>query len=213
MTDRFVAVLAPAPGTPSAAPPGLDPEAFRLAMIEDAYEVAAGLDFVLPALILAPPGQPAAEEIVWPGTEIVRTDSRPIPAALARFQALGAAQAVIVAGDAPDIPALHIGKLFRALTHAPAAAAQAHKTAGPAGLVALGVRLPLPEWLAGALQTIDLDTPDAFAALRAAAPRSGLVQSAPGWHRLRTRADINRLDPGLEGWENTRALLTGRPLG
>jgi hypothetical protein len=35
-----------------------------------------------------------------------------------------------------------------------------------------------------------------------------MIATAPGWHRLRTPADLTRLDPGLEGWDNTRALLS-----
>jgi hypothetical protein len=38
------------------------------------------------------------------------------------------------------------------------------------------------------------------------------MPQGPGWHRLRTPDDLRLLDPGLEGWENTRALLEGHPL-
>jgi hypothetical protein len=42
--------------------------------------------------------------------------------------------------------------------------------------------------------------------------RAGAGAAAPavvsGWHRLRTPADVASLDPGLEGWETTRALLS-----
>lgn len=207
MTDRFVAVLAPEEQC-AAAPPGIDPDEFGLALLEDTYEVAAGLEFVRPALILPPLAQPAAEEITWPGTLVVRPGTAALPAALDRFHEWGAAEAAILAPDAPDLPPLMIGKLFRALSHAPAAACRADG----GGLVALAVRLPMPDWLPEALQGIGLDTPDAFAELRAAAPRPGMVQSAPGWHRLRRPEDLRRLDPGLEGWENTRALLSGQPL-
>lgn len=207
VSDRFVAVLAP--DRPCvAAPPGTDPQEFALALLEDTYEVAAGLEFVLPALILPPSAAPGAEEITWPGTEVVRPETSALQTSFDRLHQLGAAQAAVLAGDAPDLPALLIGKLFRALGHAPAAACGADG----GGLVALAVRLPLPDWLSEALQAVGLDTPDAFAALRAAAPRPGMVQSAPGWHRLRSPADLSRLDPGLEGWENTRALLSGDPL-
>ncbi|GAA2419722.1 hypothetical protein GCM10010191_33580 [Actinomadura vinacea] len=197
-------------------PPGVDPEEFRLALLEDTYEVAAGLELVMPALVLDPPAQPAAESITWPGTAVVR--ERGLAAAFAALHALGADEAVLLAPDAPDLPPLLIGKLFRALGNAPAAACQAE---GPrnrpgrgtsAGLVALAARLPLPAWLAAALDGVDLDTADALARLRAAAPRPGLVPQGPGWHRLRTPADVRLLDPGLEGWENTRAILEGRPL-
>ncbi|WP_284454825.1 hypothetical protein [Actinomadura madurae] len=39
------------------------------------------------------------------------------------------------------------------------------------------------------------------------------MPQGPAWHRLRTLDDLRLLDPGLEGWENTRALLEGHPLG
>jgi hypothetical protein len=200
VTCRYVAVLVDSAG--NASPPGVDPAEFRLALLEDTYEVAAGLDLVTPALVAAPPISPEIESITWPGTPIVPAEG--LGEAFARLHELGAEQAAIIAADAPDLPPLLIGKLFRALSHAPAAACPAED-----GLVALAAWLPLPDWLRTALDTVDLDTPDAFERLRAAAPRPGLVQSGPGWHRLRWPADIARLDPGLEGWDNTRVLLGG----
>ncbi|MEU0572030.1 hypothetical protein ABZ297_42435, partial [Nonomuraea sp. NPDC005983] len=56
----------------------------------------------------------------------------------------------------------------------------------------------------------DLDDPDLVATLRAQAPGRRMVATGPGWHRLRTPDDLGRLDPGLEGWESTRALLRAR---
>ncbi|SEF84312.1 hypothetical protein SAMN04489712_102239 [Thermomonospora echinospora] len=207
MTTRFTAVLAmPPPGR--AAPPGVDPDELRLAMLEDVYEVVAGLELVTPALVLHPPHQPDAEAVTWPGTPILR---EPDPAAALQAMAdLGAEEAALVVPDAPDLPPLLIGKLFRALGSAPAAACPA--TGG--GLVALAVRLPVPGWLAEALPALGaaLDAPDALARLRTAAPGAGLVRKTPGWHRLRDPADLGLLDPGLEGWENTRALLASHPL-
>ncbi|MFI0411169.1 hypothetical protein [Actinomadura sp. 3N508] len=214
---RFAAVLS-RPGRPPAVPPGIDPREFRLALLEDTYEVVAGLELVTSALVLDPPDQPDAEAVTWPGTPIIREPT--LASAFAALHALGAGAAALVAPDAPDLPPLLIGKLFRALGHAPAAAcaAQPDDRGGPhdqgarGGLVALAARLPLPGWLAAVLDDVDLDTPDALARLRAAAPRPGLVPQGPGWHRLRTAGDLRFLDPGLEGWENTRALLEGHPL-
>ena len=114
---------------------------------------------------------------------------------------LGADSVAVVAGDAPDLPGLLIGKLFRALSPADAAVCPA---AG-GGLVALAIKLPRPVWL----PDVDLDEDDALERLRAAAPRRHAVGLAPGWHRLRTPVDVHRLDPGLEGWEATRRLLSG----
>ncbi|TDB79638.1 hypothetical protein E1264_35265 [Actinomadura sp. KC216] len=204
------------PGRPPDVPPGIDPREFRLALLEDTYEVVAGLELVTSALVLDPPDQPDAEAVTWPGTPIVREST--LAGAFAALHALGAAAAALVAADAPDLPPLLIGKLFRALGHAPSAACAAQpndhdgRPATQGGLVALAARLPLPGWLATALEDVDLDTPDALARLRAAAPRPGLVPQGPGWHRLRTARDLRFLDPGLEGWENTRALLEGHPL-
>lgn len=219
MTDRVGAVFAPPPaagvdrraGEPGggAVPPGVDRDEFRLALLEDTYEVVAGLELVRPALILAAGEWPAAEAVTWPGTPIVRAGH--LAAALDRLRELGADEAVVVAGDAPDLPPLLIGKLFRALGHAQAAVCPADG----GGLVALAVRLPAPSWLfhgvAGSGFEL-FDEPDALRLLRSAAPRPGVVQAGPGWHRLRAPVDLGLLDPGLEGWESTRALLSGRPL-
>lgn len=205
---RFAAVLSFPARNGGAPPAGVDPDEFRLALLEDAYEVVAGLELVTPALVLDPPHQPDAEAVTWPGTPIVREGT--LAGAFAALHVLGAESAALVAPDAPDLPPLLLGKLFRALGSAPAAACQA-EGAGQ-GLVALAARLPLPGWLAAALHDVDLDTPGALSRLRAAAPRPGLVPQGPGWHRLRTPADLRFLDPGLEGWENTRALLEGHPL-
>lgn len=214
MTDRVAAVFPPRPGPAGArqgaAPPGMALDEFQLALLEDTYEVVAGLELVTPALILADGEWPAAEAVTWPGTPVVSAAG--LDVALERLRELGAGQAAVVAGDAPDLPPLLIGKLFRALGHAHAAVCMA---AG-GGLVALAAPLPAPEWLFHAVAESGFglfDRPDAFDRLRAAAPRPGLVQSGPGWHRLRTPADLEFLDPGLEGWESTRALLSGRPLG
>jgi glycosyltransferase A (GT-A) superfamily protein (DUF2064 family) len=194
VTDRFTAVL----GRPETVepPPGVDPDELRLALLEDTYEVVAGLDFVTPVLALTGP-DPGAEKITWPGTRVLHVDG--LEALLRALHELGAEQAAVVAHDAPDLPALLVGKLFRALGGGRVAVCPAEG----GGLVALAARLPAPGWLAG----IDLDTPDATVRLRAAAATPGAVRSAPGWHRLRSPADLARLDPGLEGWENTRALL------
>jgi hypothetical protein len=178
-------------------------------MLEDTYDMVAGLDLVTPALILNRGEWPAAESVTWPGTPVLPAAA--LSDAFARLQALGADQAAIVAADAPDLPPLLIGKLFRALGHAHAAVCPA----ADGGLVAVAVPLPAPEWLRDFATYADFglfDLPDAFARLRAAAPRPGLVQTGPGWHRLRAAADLAFLDPGLEGWESTRALLAGRPL-
>jgi hypothetical protein len=106
----------------------------------------------------------------------------------------------VVAPDAPDLPALLLGKLHSALTSAQVAVCPAEG----GGLVAIASRLPVPEWLRAADPM--LDDADVLARLSAAAPRRSFVVGA-GWHRVRSEEDLHRLDPGLEGWEATRTLL------
>lgn len=189
--SRVVAVLVTA-GMADAAPPGVDPDAFLLAMAEDTYEMVAGLELVRPVIVSA--GVPGLDDIAWPGTPVLSVGS-PSDA----FAALPPAdEAVLVSGDAPDLPPLLIGKLFRELGRAPLAVCPAEG----GGAVAVAARLPVAEWAAP-----DLDEPDVVAAMRRRAPGPRMVATGPGWHRLRKPEDVSRLDPGLEGWDNTRALL------
>lgn len=197
--ERVAAVLVTADAG-AAAPPGVDAAAFTRAVAEDTYEIVAGLDLVTPALVTTIPGM---EEITWPGTAVIPIppEEDPTPTAFAAIaRALpDAEQAVLVSADAPDLPALLIGKLLRALGRATIAVCPADG----GGAVAIATRLPYPDWA-----TAGLDTPDVLRRLRAAAPRRGAVAAVPGWHRLRDPADLHRLDPGLEGWDNTRDLLS-----
>ncbi len=62
-------------------------------------------------------------------------------------------------------------------------------------------------WRPGSPPTCSTSIDTSAAALSAAAPDRSRVAVAPDWHRLRTPADLARLDPGLEGWEETRVLL------
>lgn len=204
MTERIVAVCA-GPECGQGAPPGIDPEEFRLAVVEDTYELVAGLDLVTAAIAAPAADRAAIEELCWPGTPIVEIDAPaggavPARAVLAALAALGADQAVVVAGDAPDLPGLLIGKLLRGLGGSPVAVCPAEG----GGLVALAGRLPVADWLGD----VTVDEADAVDTLRAAAPRSADVHVGPGWHRLRNPADVAALDPGLEGWPATRLLLS-----
>ncbi|MFB9206058.1 hypothetical protein ACFFV7_33025 [Nonomuraea spiralis] len=195
MLTRIVAVLVH-DHMAQAAPPGVDPREFLEAVAEDTYELVAGLELVTPVLITSVPG---LEEIVWPGTEIITIEpGEPLRAVLGR---LPGDQAAVIGADAPDLPPLLVGKLFREL-------GRAEITVCPAeggGAVALACSLPLPGWA-----DPDLDDPDVVATLRAQAPGPRRVATTPGWHRLRTFGDVERLDPGLEGWDNTRALIAAR---
>ncbi|WP_327047761.1 hypothetical protein OG320_07750 [Microbispora sp. NBC_01189] len=209
MLTRVVAVLV-TPGMAGAAPPGVDPAEFLTAMAEDTYEMIAGLELVRPVILSA--GVPGLAEIAWPGTPVL-----PIGSPTGAFAALAALsearadeagadeagaetadEAVVVSGDAPDLPPLLIGKLFRELGRASLAVCPAEG----GGAVAVAARLPVPGWAAP-----DLDEPDVVAAMRRRAPGPRMIATGPGWHRLRKPEDVTRLDPGLEGWDNTRALL------
>jgi hypothetical protein len=204
VTRRLVAVLAGSAAFPAGE--------LRMAMVEDVYETVAGLELVEPALVVVhgDPDADALADLTWPGTAVIGvTATGPLlPSALAGLEALAAraasadgGQVTVVAGDAPDLPGLLVGKLHRALGSAEVAVLPA---AG-GGLVALATRLSVPSWVAGA--GVELDTVDAVARLRAAAPRRTAVSVGPGWHRVRSAADLATLDPGLEGWEVTRAVL------
>jgi hypothetical protein len=204
LSGRFVGVLVHGGPSP-AAPAGVDGRRLRRALAEDTYEVLAHLELVTAALALCPPEQDDVADIGWPGTPLLGV-ARGEPAeealgVLHGLAGLGARAAAVVADDAPDLPALLVGKLFRALGSAEVAACPA--VGG--GLVALASRLPPPQWLAGA--RTGLDTPDALALLAAAAPTRRALGVAPGWRRVRGPADLRLLDPGLEGWETTRAVL------
>jgi hypothetical protein len=67
--------------------------------------------------------------------------------------------------------------------------------------------VPLAGWLP---DDVRLDDPGALARLRAAAPPRALTVG-PGWRRVRAPVDVQRLDPGLEGWDATRAYLATQP--
>ncbi|MEO3782171.1 hypothetical protein ABGB12_02500 [Actinocorallia sp. B10E7] len=192
---------------PVQAPPGVDPDAYRRALLEDVYELAESLEQVRAVMAAPAPLRAEAEELTWPGAPVL-TARTPLEVLEALAATGHATEAAVLAPDAPDLPGLMVGKLFRALALAPAAVCPA-----PEGLVALAVRLPLPSWLAAALGGLTLDTPDALARLRAAADFPGQVQRVPGWHRLRSPSDVRLLDPGLEGWENTRLLLSAPARG
>lgn len=198
MTRRLVGVLA----LPAPYPTG----ELRAAMVEDVYETVAGLALVEPVLVVraTDPEADALAELTWPGTEVLRMpgDDSAAEPVLEALAALGGDEVTVVAADAPDLPGLLVGKLHRGLGSADVAVLPA---AG-GGLVALATKRPVPGWVSGT--EVGLDTGDAVAGLRGAAPRRTAVSVGPGWHRVRAPADLDALDPGLEGWEVTRALLS-----
>lgn len=197
MTRRAVVVpLAP----PAWSPPGIDPDAWRHALAEDMVDLLAALAEVEPAVACVPADRALAQALVWPGMRVYELPDLTVASVLAAAGQDGYEQAAIVSPDAPDLPAMLIGKLLRPLTTRTLAIAPA---VNGAGLLGLAARLPTPGWL----PAVDLAGADA-AQLRAAAPRPSDVAVSPGWHRLRGPDDLRRLDPGLEGWEATRALLS-----
>ena len=217
-TRRVALVLVEAAdGVVGRPPPGIDPAAWSQALVEDTYEVVAALAESRAGLAGPASRLPELALLTWPGAVLV--DCTPVPIAgappagappaapLVVASALtGSADVlVLLAPDAPDIPALHLGKLFQALEHAQLA----WSPVADGGVAALGFALPLAAWVQALAPVLDGDP----AAWRAAAPRPGAAVATPGWHRLRSPADLRHLDPGLSGWEQTRALLAGRPLG
>lgn len=177
-----------------ASPPGVAAAAFERACLIDTYEVAADLVGVAVALC----GPEELDDVLWPDSR--RYDPAAVPGLV---QAVDADELVLVPADAPDLPGLVLAKVFQALARSDVVVAPERD--GP-GCVALGLRLPSPAWVP--LDELDLNL-DPRSRLRSTAPRSGLVALAPAWHRLRGSAAVHRLDPALEGWEETRALLGG----
>jgi hypothetical protein len=202
VTRRAAALLLAGPPAARACPPGIAPAEFARALAEDIADLLADLPGIDPVVAAAPDRVADAEDVVWPGTTVLETRSGRVLDVLAALADRGYDQAAVLVADAPDLPALMVAKPFSALSDALVAAAPA---AG-GGLVALAARLPAPPWLPADL---DLDEPYAVERLTAAAPAPGQLALTPAWHRLRSRDDLATLDPDLEGWEATRALLTG----
>lgn len=207
-TRRVVAVLARpaqalAPGR-ALAPPGVDDAALALAMVEDVVDLVAGMREVDAALALAPDFD-AARETVWPGMAVCELAAGfTLVDALDALGDLGADEGTIVVGDAPDLPPLLLGKLHSALTSADVAVCPADG----GGLVALAARLPVADWLRGVAEQVEPDNEKILETLGRVAPRRALNVGS-GWHRVRRPEDVVRLDPGLEGWDATRTLLSG----
>ena len=198
---RRVALVLARFSAAAAAPPGIDPDTFATACLADAYEVLADLVEVRSGIA----GPPEVEELLWPGAAGSRWTSASAnwPTRLTgEYDEL-----VIIPADAPDLPGLVLAKLFKVLHRVDLAVAPER---GGSAAVALGLALPLAPWIPD--EGLDLDRLR-YPALAALAPSRSRVALAPDWHRLRTPADVGHLDPGLEGWEETRALLAGTVLG
>ena len=191
---RAVLVLA-RHGAGAATPPGVDADLWARAALADTYEVVSDLVGVRSGIS----GDADVSDLLWPGA--LHLPDQPL-AALAATLAPEVDELVLVPGDAPDLPGLVLAKVFKVLHRSDVVLAPER---GGQGCVALGVRLPLAGWLIPL--DLDLDAPGLPGRLAAAAPRRSAVQIAPDWHRLRTPAALTRLDPGLEGWDETRELI------
>ncbi|MGK5679094.1 hypothetical protein [Actinoplanes sp. URMC 104] len=198
MTRRLVAALL-VPVTWS--PPGVDLGAWRAALAEDVVDLLARLAQAEAAIAATADDLELAKEIAWPGMRIYEVPTATFLPVLAAASTDGFEQAAVIAADAPDLPGMILGKLLRPLESKAVAVAPG----GPGnGLLGLATSLPAPSWLADH----DFDTASAQV-VRRGAPKPGDVSSTPEWRRLRGPAELASLDPALEGWENTRALLGG----
>ena len=203
MTRRAAVLLLSGPPAARACPPGIAPDAFARALAEDVADLLADLPGLDPVVAAAPDRVADAEDVVWPGTPVLETRLGRPSDVFAELAARGYEEAAVIVADAPDLPGLLVAKPFSALATAPVAAAPAEG----GGLVALAVRLPAPAWLP---LDVDLDEPYAVERLTAAAPTPADLVLTQAWRRLRSREDLAALDPDLEGWESTRALLSSR---
>lgn len=211
---RMAAVLV-TPDTGASPPPGVPAARFWAALVEDTCEIVSSLELLTPAVAVwggsaaseaeLSVSVSAARELTWPGTAVLGVQGAEADLYRRVFGELaeqGAQFAALICADAPDLPPLLVGKLFRALGRADIAACPAQD----GGLVALAARLPVPDWLPG----IHPDDAGALARLAQARPSRRALAVTPGWHRQRRPADIANLDPGLEGWDATRMLLADR---
>lgn len=196
--DRCAVVLSRCRAVP---PPGIDTEAYATACLTDSYEVIAGMTGITAGLV---GDSPVLEEIRWPADLLINGSGESVRELAGRLDdddhRFG--ELIVIPADVPDLPELIIAKIAKALSRADIALAP--QLAGP-GLAGLGVRLPWPAWLD---RDLDLDT-DPYDQLQESAPRRNLVVHTPGWHRMTGPESVHRLDPGLEGWDNVRLLLTG----
>jgi hypothetical protein len=183
-----------------AAPVGVDSSVFAAACLLDSYEVVADLIGVTSGI--AGPG--SAAEMLWPGG-LHLPDDITVPTMAGQLSEV-ADELVVLPADLPDLPGLVLAKLFKVLHRTDIAIAPER---GGVGCAAIGLSLPLADWIPD--DAFDLDH-NPFERLSAAAPRRSRCTLTPAWHRLRTPNDLRRLDPGLEGWEETRALLAGESL-
>ncbi|HEY5822624.1 MAG TPA: hypothetical protein VIT20_11650 [Propionibacteriaceae bacterium] len=177
-------------------PPGIDRDTFARTCLADTYEVLADLVGVTAGIV----GPAETQDLLW-GDGLWRPDQPVLT--LAASLAADFDELVCVTADVPDLPGLVLAKMFKVLHRVDLTFAPARN--GP-GCAAVGLALPAAAWV----PEPDLDA--SRDALVAAAPSRNRCVLSPDWHRLQTAEAVNRLDPRLEGWEETRALLSGHPL-
>jgi len=182
-------------------PPGTELSRWRAALAEDVVDLLARLAQAEPAIAATADDLDLAREIAWPGMPIYEVRTATVLPVLEAAERDGFDQAAVLAADAADVPGMVLGKLLRPLSSKPVAVAP---TGQVNGLLAVAARLPVPTWLADT----DLDTATPMT-VRRTAPRPSLVESTADWRRLRGPHDLATLDPALEGWDNTRAILGG----
>lgn len=198
MTKRVVvALLIPVTWSP----PGVDLAEWRAALAEDVVDLLARLAQAEPAIAATTEDLDLAREIAWPGMPIYEVRTATVLPVLEAAAKDGFDQAAVVAADAADVPGMILGKLLRPLSSKPVSVAP---TGRQTGLLAIAAHLPAPLWLADT----DLDTASPTT-VRKPAPQPSLVESTAEWRRLRGPHDLATLDPALEGWEHTRAILGG----
>jgi hypothetical protein len=200
--ERLVVVLAVPVAEPTPVP-GVSSERLAAALLADAVDAAESLAAAGVA-VLCPPQHAEAitAEAAFDTTVWASSDPTVLEAA-SRAAAAGARQAVVLASDAPHLPGLLVGKVFRGLGRSDVAISP-----DPRGFAcAIGLRLPVAEWIGA----IDPDTPGVADRVLAAAPRRSLVRLTPGWRRLRSATDLAALDVAVEGADLTRALLADDP--
>jgi len=181
-------------------------EPLALAMLEDVVDLVEAMSEVEAALALPVGAGDDVRAVTWPGMPVVSVPATPsVSDVLDALSAIGADEAGVVCPDAPDLPALLLGKLHSALTSAEVAVCPADG----GGLVAMAARLPVADWLRAVANQVDPDNEKILDALGRVAPRRALNVGS-GWHRLRRPEDVVRLDPGLEGWDATRTLLSSK---
>jgi hypothetical protein len=175
----------------------VDSGAFAWACLADCYEVAADLVDVGAGIV----GPPEVAELLWPGAWHLPDGLSVLE--LAHRMTGHVEELVVLTADAPDLPGLVLAKIFRVLHRFDLVVAPQRNGMG---CVAIGVSLPPRDWLTEDL--LDLER-SPLAQLRSGQADRRRWTLAPAWHRLQSPSDLAHLDPGLEGWEQTRALLAG----